>query len=1372
MSSSKEYIDEVAEISEEEAPSSAVFDDEDSETDEHIPDTYDNEDGFIVGDDEVEEDYSTKKRRRSVDEDEDDNIEPEKRKKRFKKPKLKRLRKKNQLEKEIKDLIAGESTPEAPDEFQANNAAELRETLFSSSAASNEEGINYDDEEDNRPSRYREYEEDDMSDFIIGRPRRVQDDDIFSDNIDYGNEVAYAEESTPLVSTQEGLKKMFSPDEIAEQYMTEEDEIIKNTDIPERFQLRKTLREVSENELVSEANWIYNQVFKAYSRNPYGGRSNNENDEYSWGNDMMHDENDTSSQLREKIVSQITDVLRFILINRFDIPYIAQYKKEYFKSNLNDSDLWTIFDYDEKWRSLQLRKQHVRNLYSSEATIAEFYYNLLDKAEEIEDVEDLASHFTLHFSSRREDDTRRRRASRRDTYLEAKKTKAGEFVANFGITSTQYAENLNANLALHRVINQSLKPTHLATEYLSTKHRTEESLLNAARNIMAREIAAEPYIRYRLRQAYKHGAQISVILTAKGQTTTLPRLRDYKNIQRNDIKSYEHGKELLQLMQIFKDELDELVQVKIELPEDKLNDALKAENFFYSAERDDVAQSWNEQRFMIIEEVKKMLVPLMESFVRSYYMKKGRIEIGYACQRSLESILKEGPFGHSAIQGSNSNHFSELDDDIDNPRPTRHCVMACCAGEEKEMTTFVMLDSDGNLTETYQWQYDQLKYLQWRNDQEYDQGKQMILKSNPESKKLASMQENELREFIKQHNPHVIAVATTGLNSLKLYELLDKIIRELRDKIRCKGVYYTPDDFARIYEVSKRANREFPGKANIVKRAVSIGRRLNDPLTEIAGLFNTNNDILCFKYHDLQGMLPVDYFASIVEQSFVKIVNQVGVDINRIMNAKHLQSTLRFVGGLGPRKADQIIKAIQARKQPYLTKRKQLVDPVENGGIGIGKIVFMNCAGFIRIIPPPGVSHAEFDILDNTRIHPENYRYAIKIATDALDAEDEDEDAAIDAIMKQPELLDELDLVAYAEELEKRGLGKKHDILEDIKAELKAPFRDPRFEFEDLKQDPQRLFNYVTGGGSVQTGQLVSALILREDKRNKTKGGYYCLLDNGLNAYLPVERIRSLKELTPGTTIECLVEEIFFKSFTIILSYDDKAIEDKRREQMVIPSSPQAKPKRKKRQVKRNISHPNYRNFTYGQAVEYLTQKPEGEVIVRPSSKGPDHLAVTFKFFDDQYINLDVKEEDKADISSLGRKLKIKDRTYSDIDEICVRYVQEFMDFAKKLIKHHKFNPGKPEEIEQKLMQEKKENPKSIPYRIGFNPKQPGSFIIYYLPNNRVKKQYLSVTPEGYMFNQRSFPSVTKLLNAFKTSHSQNQVVRPSSSSEPSGKGF
>jgi transcription elongation factor SPT6 len=239
-----------------------------------------------------------------------------------------------------------------------------------------------------------------------------------------------------------------------------------------------------------------------------------------------------------------------------------------------------------------------------------------------------------------------------------------------------------------------------------------------------------------------------------------------------------------------------------------------------------------------------------------------------------------------------------------------------------------------------------------------------------------------------------------------------------------------------------------------------------------------------------------------------------------------------------------------------------------------------------------------------------------------------------------------------------------------------------------------------------------------------------------------------------GSVLECMVTEVQKDRFGVILSVKASDLETARAEEAEpIVQETTRQSSRSRQRIKRSINHPFFKNFDYKQAQEYLNREGKvGDVVIRPSSKGMDHLAITYKFFGDMFMNLDVVEKDKSDPNSLGKRLLVNQVNYSDLDEIVYKCVDQTVEHARKLMEHPKYSSKNDTGIENELQDEKKQNPRGIPYRLALS-STPGKFNIHYLPARRVKTQSISVVPDGYKYSGRIFKNTTKLMNAFKTSY-------------------
>lgn len=145
--------------------------------------------------------------------------------------------------------------------------------------------------------------------------------------------------------------------------------------------------------------------------------------------------------------------------------------------------------------------------------------------------------------------------------------------------------------------------------------------------------------------------------------------------------------------------------------------------------------------------------------------------------------------------------------------------------------------------------------------------------------------------------------------------------------------------------------------------------------------------------------------------------------------------------------------------------------------------------------------------------------------------------------------------------------------------------------------------------------------------------------------------------------------------------------------------------KAKQRQiyVKRVIVHPSFHNISFAETVKLMQTMKQGEAIVRPSSKGADHLTVTWKVTDDILQHIDVREEGKENAFSLGQSLWIGNEEFEDLDEIIARHVNPMAAYASELLDFKYYKPaveGIKDKAEEILKEQKKENPGGIPYII------------------------------------------------------------------------
>ena len=314
-----------------------------------------------------------------------------------------------------------------------------------------------------------------------------------------------------------------------------------------------------------------------------------------------------------------------------------------------------------------------------------------------------------------------------------------------------------------------------------------------------------------------------------------------------------------------------------------------------------------------------------------------------------------------------------------------------------------------------------------------------------EERKMAA---KKLTSMVEVYKIEAIAIGngTAGRETESFIKKL-RFDRELR-------VFVVNEDGASVYSASSVARQEFPQYDVTVRGAVSIGRRLLDPLAELVKIDPKSIGVGQYQ-HDVDQKKLKESLDSVVELS----VNSVGVNLNTA--SSHL---LTYVSGLGPQLAQNIV---DYRKENGAFQSREELKKVPR----MGPRAFEQAAGFLRI---PNSSNP----LDNSAVHPESYHVVQKISTDL--------NCQVKDLMHNEQLVSKINLAKY--ETPEVGMPT----LIDIQKELLKPGRDPRkpikvFEFaegifsmEDLKEGmilPGIVNNITKFGAFVDIGIKQSGLI-------------------------------------------------------------------------------------------------------------------------------------------------------------------------------------------------------------------------------------------------------------------------------------------------------
>lgn len=322
----------------------------------------------------------------------------------------------------------------------------------------------------------------------------------------------------------------------------------------------------------------------------------------------------------------------------------------------------------------------------------------------------------------------------------------------------------------------------------------------------------------------------------------------------------------------------------------------------------------------------------------------------------------------------------------------------------------------------------------------------------------------ELIELIKKHSVDIIAIGN-GTASRESEMIVADMLKDLNKK-----VYYTivSEAGASVYSASKIANEEYPDINVSIRGAISIGKRLQDPLAELVKIDPKSVGVGQYQHDINQGKLD-ETLRGVVEDC----VNNVGVDLNTAS-----VSLLSYVSGISAGVAKNIVK--HREEIGKFNDRKELLKIKR-----LGEATFVQCAGFLRI------SNGD-NPLDNTGVHPESYEVALKLINKLGFSE---EDIKAGKLKEIDSIVNEKNIVEFAKELQ---IGVP--TLRDIFKELKKPGRDPREEMpkpvfrtdvlkmEDLKPDmilTGTVRNVVDFGAFVDIGVKQDGLVHISHLSNK-----------------------------------------------------------------------------------------------------------------------------------------------------------------------------------------------------------------------------------------------------------------------------------------------
>ena len=536
-------------------------------------------------------------------------------------------------------------------------------------------------------------------------------------------------------------------------------------------------------------------------------------------------------------------------------------------------------------------------------------------------------------------------------------------------------------------------------EYAATFGAPAQEAIAGAKDIIAENIAERREIREELRGFYLRNALV-ISRKAKGaeEENEDEKYANYYSFSEKIAKIPAH-----RLLAVLRGQDEGALSVKLEVDEEIVHKIMC--RLFYNGRR---CKSYG--LYQVLEETlrdafKRLLHPSIEKEALKSAKERADIESIKVFGENLRQLLLAAPVGQKRTMA------------ID-PGFRTGCKVVC-------------LDAQGNLLHN-----------------------ETIYPHPPQNEKIVSMK--RLSNMLEAYKIEVVAIGngTAGRET-------EAFIKRIHFPQEVK-VFSVSEDGASIYSASETAREEFPQYDVTVRGAVSIGRRLMDPLAELVKIDPKSLGVGQYQY-DVDQSLLKEKLDEVVESC----VNSVGVNLNTA--SRHL---LSYVSGIGPALAKSIV---EYRAENGAFKGREELKRVKR----LGGKAFEQAAGFLRI---PDAANP----LDNSSVHPERYALVEQMASDA--------GIALKELVGNKEMVERINLSAYLSD----DVGMP--TLNDIAAELAKPGRDPRslakvFEFsndistiEDLAEGmelPGIVTNITNFGAFVDIGIKQNGLVHVSQMSNK-----------------------------------------------------------------------------------------------------------------------------------------------------------------------------------------------------------------------------------------------------------------------------------------------
>ena len=512
------------------------------------------------------------------------------------------------------------------------------------------------------------------------------------------------------------------------------------------------------------------------------------------------------------------------------------------------------------------------------------------------------------------------------------------------------------------MLQREREPEHAAERFVKGDVKDVETAIKGAQDIIAETVSEDERSRQQLRNAFSRQAMIfSKVVKAKAETDEAAKYSDYFDWQEPLKRCSSH-----RLLAMRRGESEGILRISISPDDEEAAERLKR-HYVYGH-----TPCGNLVAEAIDDGYKRLLKPAIETEFAASSKEKADEEAIRVFAENLRQLLLGAPLGQKRVMG------------VD-PGFRTGCKVVC-------------LDAQGNLLHH-----------------------EAIFPHPPVNKRMESA--IAILQMIRKYQVEAISIGN-GTASRETASFIKDVLAgkySLPTSQKPQSAQSTPQVFvvseagASVYSASKTAREEFPDEDVTVRGAVSIGRRLMDPLAELVKIDPKSIGVGQYQHDVDQALLKHS-----LDQTVESCVNLVGVNLNTA--SQHL---LMYVSGLGPTLAKNIVD--YRRENGAFTSRAQLKKVPR-----LGPAAFQQCAGFLRI---PNAKNP----LDNSAVHPESYPVVEQMA--------KDQDCTVAELISNKEKRETIDIKKYV--TSDIGLPT----LTDIMQELEKPGRDPREQLEEFEFD-------------------------------------------------------------------------------------------------------------------------------------------------------------------------------------------------------------------------------------------------------------------------------------------------------------------------------